>query len=368
MNTVEQSVTANGRLQPTPQWLENVLRERGLDVEITALSTSKVGNGLMATTERLEVAYAHPTDAPTTFILKQTGPGEMSRRTGRRGYGFPGRPGFYATEVLFYRHVAPATSIRRPECWWSHLSAEGDEFALLLEDIKGRPGDEQQGCTVSEAHLVMSNLARLHAPYWNAADTALGGRITDDEAASYKRKMARNIEAVLGAVSGPLWEEAAPVIERFGEAADAWLLASSRPLTLVHCDFRLDNMLFTPGQGDQTCATVDWQTVLPGSPGRDLGLVLGASMPAAMASDHLPQLLGTYRARLRELGVTDYSADDCYDDFRWGLFHGLHNVLTISRAVDMNERGAYLMEHWLSRTCRAISEHHALRVLPCNDA
>ena len=56
--------------------------------------------------------------------------------------------------------------------------------------------------------------------------------------------------------------EHAEVCRRFVAVLDAWAADRRPPLGLVHGDYRLDNLLFTPDGG---CKVVDWQTVSAGA-------------------------------------------------------------------------------------------------------
>ena len=58
-----------------------------------------------------------------------------------------------------------------------------------------------------------------------------------------------------------------------------WLLAEPDRFSLMHGDYRLDNMLFDP---DRTRVTVvDWQTLGVGLPARDLAYFLATSLRPA---------------------------------------------------------------------------------------
>lgn len=61
------------------------------------------------------------------------------------------------------------------------------------------------------------------------------------------------------------------------DAVIRWLeqrLPTSPPATLVHNDFKLDNLMFRPGSADEIAAVLDWEMATVGDPLADLGLTL----------------------------------------------------------------------------------------------
>lgn len=336
------------------------------EVRVTGLRVEPVGSGMMAQTHRLTVDYAGPRRAERSYILKSTGAGAVSRRTGRRGFGFPGREGFYAREVRFFRDIAPHAAIRVPVVQDSWISAEGDEFALLMEDIHpARPGDELVGCSHAEAQSIMRNLAGLHAPFWGFGDEldAAWAVPTRSEGEAYSRMTAGNVEATLRAFRGELESEDVAVLEAFAERSAVWFVGDGRPHTITHNDFRLDNILFPSSGGDATSVVVDWQTVMGAAAGRDVGQFLAGSLPDELWAGRRDDLLGDYRRRLAELGVDGHSAEDAREDLRWGTLQALHNVVVTARAVDMNERTKRMLTMWLRRVVTRAREIDATSVV-----
>ena len=59
----------------------------------------------------------------------------------------------YEREVSFYREIGSAVGVRVPLCYHSALSENG-EFALVMEDVNGQPGDQladRRGCHAAGA-------------------------------------------------------------------------------------------------------------------------------------------------------------------------------------------------------------------------
>ena len=90
------------------------------------------------------------------------------------------------------------------------------------------------------------------------------------------------------------------------------------PKTLVHGDFRSENILFGP----DAATTVDWQTVGESSALADAAYFLGGSVEIEDRRDWEKALVEEYRVYLDRDGVT-LSAKDCWEQYREYAMHGL---------------------------------------------
>ena len=95
--------------------------------------------------------------------------------------------------------------------------------------------------------------------------------------------------------------------------------ASSRS-SVVHGDYRLDNLLFPP-PGDDVVA-VDWQTAAVGPPLRDVAYFLGTSLDDRGPAGARGAARGRLPRRARRPGRRRYDADRCWDDYRLGQLQG----------------------------------------------
>lgn len=348
----------------TLSWLQQLLLEKGAVGDLTGFSVSPIGAGLMGATYRLVLCYAYGAHVgPSSLIFKVTGEGAISRKLGKRGYGFDGKPGFYGSEVRFYRELACNLPIRTPQVLFAWLSDDEDEFVLLMEDVApARAGDELQGCTLAEAESAMASIAGLHAPMWNSPAFSEPGflrRPTAEWAAVFRDSIAR---------AGARWHEHAAVaveenndiVEAFVARSGAWFEAVGQNISLTHNDFRLDNLMFMP---TAECVTLDWQSFLVAHAGRDTGLFLGCSVPTEMRRAHQDHLLHVYHDRMIALGVEGYTFDQCYDDFRLGVFLGVQNIVIGMSAVSLTERGVRMFRTKFDRCCATIRDCASLDIL-----
>jgi hypothetical protein len=135
------------------------------------------------------------------------------------------------------------------------------------------------------------------------------------------------------------------------------------PLSLLHGDYRLDNLMFGPDADD--VVAIDWQTLTVGPPGRDLAYFLGTSLAVEQRRAEEPELVGVYHAALVERGVRDYSLPDCQLDYRVGQLQG-STITTIGAANASGTPGADADAMFLSmarRTCAAIRDLGTLELV-----
>ncbi|MEM7410894.1 MAG: phosphotransferase [Myxococcota bacterium] len=337
-------------------WVAAVLRHAGFDVELRGFTYTPVGTGQMADNYRLQLDYAAAVPgAPTTLVVKVPASNPTSRQSGASGA--------YLTEVNFYQQLASQLAIRTPRCLHADISPENDGFVLVLEDLAPcEQGDQIRGASVAEAEIALRNLAGLHAPSWagGALENAdWVGSASPEVAAMMSQILIASTETFIERYADRMHPDDAPVLRRFAAGCERWLLDSPGRRALVHGDYRLDNLLFATDAGGAPVATVDWQTVAWGSPGRDVAYFLGNSFPPELRRTHEGALLAAYRDELAKLGVGGYDADACLEDYRHGLFQGPLVTVLGSIAVEPTERGNDMFMAMCSRACQAIRDHES---------
>ncbi|WP_349305912.1 phosphotransferase [Pseudofrankia sp. DC12] len=301
----------------TPAWMTSVLRAGGTDLDVAGLSYEPIGTGQLGASYRfvLDVPDAGP-DAPRTVVLKMaTGPTEIRDLIGLG----------YRTEVNFYRLFAPAARIRVPRCWSADITADARRFTLVLEDAHpALPGSQVAGCTAEQAATAVRNLAGLHASFWN--DETLTGdghqwlRRGDERALiGFGRLLVRAAADFVERFRAVLPPEDADTLTRTADAMSGWGRRIAGRHSLIHGDYRLDNLLFAGG-GDVTA--VDWQSLEVGFPGRDLAYFLSTALPTELRRTDQKALVAAYHETLVGFGVADYSLDDCFLDYRLGMPQG----------------------------------------------
>jgi len=323
----------------TAEWLTAALRTTGTlgPAESVALVTARpIGTGQMCDSIRLTLAFDGPSGAPTSVVAKLPAADETSRATAKALRN-------YETEVRFYQHLANELPIRTPAVHYADIDVESARFVLLLEDMApAGQGDQLAGCTPDVAKIAVDELVKLHAPRWNDPELSALEWLHRDPAAQ---------RAFLGMLLPGLWDgfreryaaRLGPEVHEAGSALfarlGAYLDPSGQPSSIVHGDYRLDNLLFDPTPGGVPVTVVDWQTCTVGSPLQDVAYFVGAGMLPDDRRLVEVEIVRGYHAGLLANGVADYPWERCWDDYRRGAWSGLVMALAASMLVERTERG-----------------------------
>ncbi|MEZ5225767.1 MAG: phosphotransferase [Acidimicrobiales bacterium] len=336
-------------------WLTQVMRADGLDVTVASLRRESLGEGvgLMSGLERLCIEYAEG-DGPEVLILKRPSDNDANRSVASLF-------DLYRREVLFYRDVADRCAATMPGIYYADI--DGDDFTLIVEDLSSRVlGDQIAGATLDQAQAVMRWMGRLHASFWD--------RVEDDtlEFLPMVHPSYSSEGLMQGAAFG--WD---PMVENFAEVIpthlaglkDRFLAAlptifewmATAPLTVIHGDVRMDNLFFGASAEDEPVVAVDWQGALRGRAAQDLGYFMGGNLPTEIRREHEQDLIGAWHTELTASGVSDYTADDAWRDYRRGMLFSLTHATVIAGTLDhTNERGRRYVTEMVRRVFAAIDD------------
>ena len=336
-------------------WLTGMLRAASVDAVVARLSATAVGTGQMGSCFRLSVGYGEG-HGPERLVVKLPSTDPASRAAGAMGY---------RTEVGFYQQLASEVGIRTPKCWYAAVSDDGTSFTLVLEDLApGVPGDQIAGCTVAEAQAAAANAARLHGRTWCraelfelawlippvAASAPILGQFLQDATAEFVERYATR----------PADTE---VLMAFAERFVSWAQGRPKPFSLVHNDYRLDNLVFLPLGSDDTVAAVDWQALTIGLPARDLAFLLATGLDVEDRRTEERFLVDRYHETLAAAGVSGYSPDQCWEDYRYALFQAPLITVLGAYVARPTERGDRMFTVMAERACTAIRDLGALTLI-----
>jgi len=339
----------------TAHWLNRLLEQSGHDVTIRSIHRESVGTGQMAHNERYRFTFdGDAGDAPESVVIKFPSPVEASRAAGASGG--------YRNEVRFYTDLAEGLSIVVPDCLYGAVSDDSTSFTLVLEDLApARQGDQIEGASDDQILLAVENLAGLHAPRWG--DAALGDidwlQSSGGEAVAYVELFT---PMFLDRYKDRLSDQAAMVFREFGSKSAAWIEREPTTHTLVHGDYRLDNLMFASSYGGAPVSAVDWQTIGVGCGPRDLAYLLGNSSAPDDRRRHEPEALDRYRIAMSGLGV-ELSAAEIMAMYRHGTFQGPFITMLGSIAVGQTDRGDDMFMAMAERSAAQIVDIDALDVI-----
>jgi aminoglycoside/choline kinase family phosphotransferase len=341
----------------TPEWLTAVLRGVGHDATVTAVQAEAVGTGQMAHNERFTLVHdGDPATVPRSVVGKFPSPSPESRAAGAAGG--------YRNEVRFYTDLAPTLAVRTPACLHGAVDDDSTEFTLILEDLApAEQGNQLAGCPPEHLVLAAENLAGLHAPRWCDASLHeidwMTNALADQTVVIIQIVTPMFVERYQDRLSS----DTVRVLETFGAGVERWLESEPERFTVVHGDYRLDNLMFAGPAGGDPVAVVDWQTVSIGNGGRDVAYLLGNSVEPAVRREVEADVRAAYTARLTELGVDGATLSDLDADERYGSFQGPFITMLGAIAVGRTDRGDDMFVAMAERAAAQILDLDALDLL-----
>jgi hypothetical protein len=342
----------------TAEWLSGVLSADVAAVEISPIGTGQTGATYRVAVRYVSTAGASPTGLPDSFAVKLPSQDDSVRERVALGY---------RSEHAFYTRIADRVAAPIPHCYHCEIASDGADFVLLLSDMAPAvQGDQIAGCSAAEATLAVEALAGLHGPSWCDAELAASPGITmplpDEAGAKGLGEIAQMAAGITADKLGDRLSDAArdTLLASMALAAD-WLLAEPTRFALLHGDYRLDNLLFTPDRGRVT--VVDWQTLSAGLPARDLAYFTGTSLLPADRAAVEDTLVAAYHARLLSHGVTGYDLETCRRDYRLGMLQVPMLTALGCAFASSTDRGDEMMRVMLERGCQAIRELGSLELI-----
>lgn len=296
---------------------------------------------------------------PQTFVIKLAAQDDTVRDRVTLGY---------RSEVAFYARVAHKTAVPIPECFYCDMAEDSGYFALLLADMAPAvQGDQVAGCSPQEARPAVTALAGLHGPSWcdptwlDLAEVAMP-KPGDETAAKGLGDVARmSAEITLDKLVSQMSSADSETLRAAMSVVTPWLLAAPNRYSLMHGDYRLDNMLFHPD--DRQITVVDWQTMGIGLPARDLSYFAATSLVPETRAAIERQLVDDYHSALLSYGVAGYDIDMCWCDYRLGMLQApLLASLGFAFAAS-TDRGDEMVAVMLQRGTQAIRELETLELV-----
>ena len=329
-----------------PAWLSAALGS-----EVSAVRVLRVGTGQMGQSWRLTIEWADPANGlPKSFVAKMAGGDPETRTLIADGY---------RSEYLWYTELGSSVDILIPQCWYATITDDAVSFVLLLDDLApSEPGAQIPGATVAEAHTALREMAGLHGPRWG--DPSLldipALRPPSEEGAGFHAQIFAGAVPQFVAQFGE-WMSADDIatLDDISTWMGDWLLSRLTNLTLIHGDFRPDNLMIAPSGSPIT--TLDWQTVGLGFAGRDLGYFLGLGVDTELRRANERDLVATYHEAITKHGV-DVTVEQCFNDYRLGTPQGpLVTVLgAVYATATPSDASNAMFSSMITRSCAAIRD------------
>jgi hypothetical protein len=335
----------------TPDWFSQALGRRFTDVRLEPLGE---GVGFLGQTIRAQLTSD---EAESTLLIVKFVADGPARAVATS-------MGLYEREVRFYDELAPRVGIPVPLCHFASIDLDSGLFALVLEDLSpARAGDQLIGASDDEIAAAVATAARLHATWWDSDDLAASAWLpsqaelitsTLERAPELYPEFAAAWSDVFSDDELQLGEKVALHLEQLMDVVD------HPPFTLVHGDYRLDNLFFSD---DGEVVVIDWQLPFRGFSGAfDIALLLASSVTSADRSRLMPTLEKLYLDELANAGVAGFGVAE----FRTALAAAAGQLLArcpIAHQIPSPNERASTMRGRMFRGYFDIAEHAGLGAL-----
>lgn len=332
----------------TPALLTEVLEVAAVlpdGVEVTSVTHSQVGEGtgMMSEVAALAVTYSNDeSNLPPSFIAKFASQIETNRQIAL-SYRL------YERETRYFAELDAQTTVCTPA---THYSAcDGDRMLILMEDMRDYGvGSQVAGATLRQSELALDELARLHAPFQNTVDDL------DWIPSIVHSYHADNMLTLTQSGFEPMCEKFGDVVTSSLRACkDRFLKAiptlqkymASRPVTLCHGDYRMENLLYGNQPGHHPVVVLDWQGPLRARGMNDVALFLTQSASTEVRRAHERNLLARYIEGLRDHGAECPEFEQVWTDYRWVTLYNWVYIAVVAGTLDVSNAAAFA---WISES------------------
>jgi hypothetical protein len=348
----------------TSGWLTQALQRAGRLANgeaVDLIDIRPLAAGTAYTTQMFRVRLSGPR-LPASAILKLSVSGPV--RQVLDGVGA------YAREVAFYRDVAAGLPVRIPGAYIAEIDQQSGDMVLMIEDLAPLSAvDQLAGLSLQQAEAAVDGLARFHAWSWNHPRLAqYASRFPAIDAPAGRALLERY--ASFFAMSWPAASQASADVseavrafgDRFTSLIPFFIDKLAAPATIVHGELRSDNLFF---DADGRLILIDFQSVVQAAGVYDVSYLLSQSMTIAARRGHDQSLMRRYWEGLVSAGVTGYSWELAWEQYRLGVAYNLIFPGMAFMAYEAADpRGKALLLQMLSRASAAIADNDALALIP----
>lgn len=302
-------------------WMSDVLQGAGVlkRTKVHSVDVQAIGQGVgfLSGRARVTLTYDQAEDgAPASVIVKLPATNHASSEFAESTHA-------YEREIRFYREVAPRTPIRVPRMFATIMEPADGVFILIMEDLKGLTvGDQVAGMSRAQVLAAARTVAPLHALWWDGYGRQELSWVPSVE--EQLKMLSLTPEAIRTAWphflesfgdSLPLGGRALGerIIGRLDHILSAFVQGTR---TLVHFDYRADNLFLDDLSRKEPIVVVDWQLTMWGLGAYDIARLVGGSIRAAERGGHHEEIVECWHQSLVAGGVTGYSRDQAWHDYR----------------------------------------------------
>lgn len=316
------------------------------------LRQSPVGQGQVAECRRLELLENDTVVASVIAKGPSHDPTSAATAAAQR---------LYLRETSFYSELASQIATPTPTCFYSEIDHD-DSFLILLDDLApAAPVDQFQGLSFEYVERGLRALAGLHAPTANQSSL-----FDKDWLGGTKAALAPLYQAILPGLFDSfllryvdLEEPVTTLVRAFAERLTRFSNQSPVSQSVVHGDFRSDNLLFDARGGEVPLAVVDWQTVSVSSPYLDVAYFLVTSVDSETLIQRRDDFLNIYLSERESLG-SPLREDNAKQELARYALQPVAMLVPAAVIVERTERGDRMFIEMLRRAAEVCREWDSL--------
>ncbi len=274
-------------------------------------------------------------------------------------------------EYDYYYRLAPHSPMRSPALYYGAYDTRSDRIVLILEDLRPMETIPQvKGVEGEQVRLGVREAAHLHGQFWDAIDRPDLSYLYNSFNSRYTRIMqAAYLVAIL------------PTLERFDALFSTQMRTlsealgprisvhytsiASGPTTVVHGDYRAENMFFG-AEAKDNFAVIDWQGFGSGCGLYDVAYFLASSVSIDTRRRMEREVLEEYHDIVCRMGARNYTFEDCWRSYRQNMLNAFVPCVLGCGGLDVmsDPRRVELATALLSRAIAAIEDLDADEFLP----
>lgn len=213
-------------------------------------------------------------------------------------------------------------------------------YILVISDIDdARPPSQADGGSLDDAHAALKVLAAWHAKNWMCTDlVAKHHRLWSISRAHrvFQARYVQNRPGFVEKTAGIVKPEMMARLDEIQERLPAIVAElSAAPWTLLHGDYRLDNVLF---RDNGELVVLDLQLLAHGRPAVDVAYFITTALEAKHSTEE-QALLRTYHDALVAEGVTDLDFDTLVAECELAKELFAHRFISASDILDTEVAG-----------------------------
>ena len=270
-------------------------------------------------------------------------------------------------EVSFYAYIQDYFPLLSPKHYASaYCKHGGGLFYILMQDLDSLTEGkcefirEQDSCGLSHAVAVVSGLARFHSIFWNSPPDfimpqneprlSLAGTAMKFSWPKFVSRLKDRLPSDILNRGLLLHSIASKIQER----------QSNGPITIVHGDCHLENMFFVKCTNEDNfdeykLGLYDWQLMRRGRGMLDLANFISGSITMDADTSGLEAyLVGMYVDALKDLGISGYTHEEAWLDYRLSVVMLFIWNVSAAVAVPFDTSGSQDYDHYVLRICKTM--------------